>query len=387
MMERAQNINPQRIIWNCEEFGITPELLSIQLKISWDNFEKTMRGEDGITVNQLRKIAQYFRRGLLFFLEKDPVDEEIIHTLQFRTLTSQKPFLSPELKVLIERVEKQRDIYINLLDDLGVKEDSDWKRYRLPSNSIQEIKESSKQIRNWLELESKETFDTYRSKVESKGIFIILTSGYMGNWKIAKDDPIRGFSLYYPEYPIITIKKQQSERPQVFTLMHELGHLLLHRDGFIDDVNDFYSHQGKERVANEFAGNVLVPDAFLTQIDMSEFPYDEISAYNGYLKDYSKEWAVSTEVILRRLLNEGILENRYYNEYRNWIIGLQPKSQRSGSRTTRYKEPIRMFGIPFVGTVLNAFHENHITLAKASTYLDNLKISDIHKLEKMHGSI
>ena len=387
IMERAQNINPQRIVWSCQEFGITPDILSTQLKISRENFNKTLNGEDGITVNQLRKIARYFERGLLFFLEEEPVNEETIHSPQFRTLNSQKPFLSPELKVLIERIEKQREIYLNLLDDLGIEEEFDWNRFRLPSNSIQDIKQSANRIRNWLGFTERETFNSYRSKVESKGIFVFLTNGYRGKWQIAKDDPVRGFSLFYPKYPIITIKKQQSERPQTFTLIHELGHLLLHRDGFIDENEDLYSNQGKEKIANEFAGNVLAPDEYLRQIDLDGFPYDEISVCDDYLNEYCQRWGVSAEVILRRLLNEGILENSYYQKYRAWREGLPQTYLSGGSRTTRFKEPIRMFGVRFVDTVLNAYHENRITLAKASTYLDNIKITDIHKLEQVHGSL
>ncbi len=386
-MERAQNINPKRIIWNCEEFGITPETLAEQLKISRANFEKTMRGEAGITVNQLKEIAHYFERGLLFFLEEKPVDEETIHTPQFRTLTGQKPYLSPELRVLIERVEKQRKIYINLLDELGEDEKDDWTNYRLPSDSIQVIKESANRIRNWLNLDDQETFDTYRSKVEDKGIFVFVTNGYRGQWQIAKDDPIRGFSLYYSKYPIIAIKKQISIHPQVFTLIHELGHLLLHRDGFVDEAKDFYSNQGKEKVANEFAGNVLVPDKFLKHINIQDFPFDEVRRYNDYLKGYSDRLCVSTEVILRRLLNEGLLEEKYYKEYREYVSGLPPKAQKGGNRANRFKEPVKMFGESFVGAVLNAYHENRITLAKASTYLDNLKITDMHKLEISYGSL
>lgn len=386
-MERVQNINPQRIVWNCKEFGITPEILAEQLKIPWTNFEKTMRGKEGITVNQLRGIAHYFERGLLFFLEENPVDEETIHTPQFRTLTGQKPYLSPELRVLIERVEKQRKIYISLLDELGEDEKDDWTNYRLPSSSIQDIKESANRVRKWLELSNKETFDTYRSKVEDKGIFVFVTNGYKGQWQITKDDPIRGFSLYYSKYPIIAIKKQISVRPQVFTLMHELGHLLLHRDSFVDEEKDFYSNQGKEKVTNEFAGNLLVPDEFVRKINMQDFPYDDVKRYNDYLKEYRECWCVSTEVILRRLLNEGLLEERYYKEYREYVSGLPPKAQKGGSRVNRFKEPVKMFGEPFVGAVLNAYHENRITLAKASTYLDNLKIIDLHKLEKSYGSV
>ena len=384
-MERVQNINPQRIIWNCEEFGITPETLAEQLKISWANFEKTMRGDEGITVNQLKEIAHYFERGLLFFMEENPVDEKTIHTPQFRTLTGQKPHLSPELRGLIERVEKQRNIYINLLDELGEEEKDDWTNYRLPSDSIQIIKDSAARIRNWLTLEDQETFDTYRSKVEDKGIFVFVTNGYRGQWQIAKDDPIRGFSLYYPKYPIIAIKKQISVQPQVFTLMHELGHLLLHRDGFVDEDKDFYNNQGNEKVANEFAGNVLVPDGFLGRINMQDFPYDEVTRYNDFLWEFSKRWCVSAEVILRRLLNERLLDENNYKEYREYVSGLPPNGQKGGNRANRFKEPVKMFGKSFVGTVLNAYNENRITLAKASTYLDNLKITDMHKLETSYG--
>ena len=46
-----------------------------------------------------------------------------------------------------------------------------------------------------------------------------------------------------------------------------------------------------------------------------------------------------------------------------------------------------MFGDPFVKTVLDALHAKKITLARASTYLDNLKVSDVHKLESRYAGI
>ena len=41
-----------------------------------------------------------------------------MHTPQFRTLANQKPELSAKLKALIERVEKQREVYLSLREDL-----------------------------------------------------------------------------------------------------------------------------------------------------------------------------------------------------------------------------------------------------------------------------
>ncbi|SEH55241.1 hypothetical protein BAZSYMB_V2SCAFFOLD00054_4 [Bathymodiolus azoricus thioautotrophic gill symbiont] len=41
-----------------------------------------------------------------------------------------------------------------------------------------------------------------------------------------------------------------------------------------------------------------------------------------------------------------------------------------------------MFGRPFVYAVFDSLHNQKITLAKASTYLDNIKISDVRQLEQ-----
>ena len=382
-MDRIRNINPKRIEWSCDEYGITPEILASQLKISMANLEKTMEGREGLTVMQLQKIAKYFQRGLLFYLEEQPVKIETLYTPQYRTLTNKKPHLSPDVKALIERIEKQRQTYLSLLEDLEISDKPNW------SNSIQElrlittgdIKNISNQVRSWLGMTRSENFASLRTKVEDKGAFVFITNGYNGQWQIAKDDPIRGFSVYYPDLPIIAIKKQESDYPQAFTLMHELGHLLLHMESYIDDREDLNSERGHEKVANEFAGNVLVPDDFLKEIEISKLP-SGVNDYDQFFTRFSRQWGVSTEVVLRRLLNEHYISNKSYNEYRDWKNDQPIKSKSGGNRTNRFKEPLKMFGAPFVSAVLNAYQENRITLSKASTFLDNLKIKDIHKLER-----
>ena len=84
---------------------MTPADLASELGISASSIERLIAGEDGISFNQLHKIAEYFGRGILFFLESGPVDEEKVHTPQFRTLANQKPQLTFDLKKLIERVK------------------------------------------------------------------------------------------------------------------------------------------------------------------------------------------------------------------------------------------------------------------------------------------
>ena len=376
-MERIQLINPDRIAWCCADHGITPEMRASELDIAKVSMERVMAGEAGLTFGQLRKIADYFGRGVLFFLETTPVSDELVHTAQFRTLANQKPELSAKLKGLIERVEQQRAIYLNLRDEL---KDSEHPQFTPPDVAGLEIPEAARVAREWLQLGATNDFDTYRAAVENKGILVFRSNGYHGKWQIAKESPILGFTLYDANCPVIVIKKR-FETQQAFTLMHELGHLLLHKTSSIDDEQDFQSHDGREREANAFAGHLLVPDDFLNQISDADRPND-VSRFDEWLETSRKGWGVSGEMILRRLLDAGRLSTGQYAAYRQWLGATVTLSADRGSRLYRHREPKHVFGNTFVRTVLDALDNRHITLAKASTYLDNLKISELHQLER-----
>lgn len=381
-MERIQSINPDRIAWCCADHGITPDQLASELGIAAATMEHAMAGE-GMTFNQLRKVAEYFGRGILFFLEDGPVDEAQVHTPQFRTLANQKPELSAKLKALIERVEKQREVYRSLREDL---DEADRPRFNPPDVFQQDPREAARIARQWLGLDDQNSFDTYREAMESRGVLVFRSNGYNGKWQIAKENPILGFSLYDPTCPVIVVKKLDWEPRQSFTLMHELGHLLLHKTSSIDDERDFQSHRGQERGANAFAGHLLVPDTFLASIQDAERP-DDVSQYEEWLAQPRKAWGVSGEVILRRLLDAGRLPQNQYEAYRQWRAQEVVTQEAGGSRKYRNREPKHIFGDTFVRTVLDALYAKHITLAKASSYLDSLKIKDLHQLERHYAGL
>ncbi|MDP2828921.1 MAG: XRE family transcriptional regulator [Sulfuricellaceae bacterium] len=382
-MERIQSINPERIAWCCADLGITPGELAAETGVSASTLEHVMAREDGMTFNQLRKIADHFGRGVLFFLEEGPVDEAQVHSPQFRTLANQKPELSAKLKALIERVEKQREVYLSLREDL---DDADRPRFSPPDLPRQDLREAARIARLWLGLNDQNSFDTYREALESRGVLVFRSNGYNGKWQIAKQNPILGFSLYDLACPVIVVKKQDWDTRQSFTLMHELGHLLLHKTSSIDDERDLQSHRGHEREANAFAGYLLVPDAFLVGILDAERP-DEVSQYDYWLERQRKAWGVSGEMILRRLLDAGRLPQSQYEAYRQWTAQSVVVQSEGGNREWRHREPRHIFGDTFVRTVLDALYARHITLAKASGYLDNLKIKDLHQLERYYAGV
>lgn len=351
--------------------------------IAMANFEKLLAGEPSLTFNQLKKVAEYFGRGVLFFLEQTPVNEAAIHTPQFRTLANQKPELSARIKTLIERVEHQRTVYLALREEI---DDGSHPHFVPPRLDGLTPKQAAATARAWLGLGASNDFNDYRRAIEAQGLLVFRSNGYNGKWQIAKESPILGFSLYDPDCPVIVVKKQAADAQQVFTLMHELGHLLLHRSSSIDDDEDMHARGGREQEANAFAGYLLVPDDFLPIISDRERP-DDVALYDDWLAEYRKNWGVSSEVLLRRLMDSHRLSRDLYAAYRQWRNALHVEDKDGGNRAYRHREPKHVFGDVYVRTVLSALSGKRISLAKACNYLDNLKVKDIHLLERHYAGV
>jgi len=244
--------------------------------------------------------------------------------------------------------------------------------------------ETAATVRAWLGLgtnpNEQRDFALYRTALEAKGVLVLRSMGYLGAWRFPPDSKVLGFSLFYETCPIIVVRKQSAEPRQTFTLMHELAHLILHRKSSIVVENNLWARQGIEREANAFAGQILVPDVFLNQISTA-VPAN-VQGYEDWLQKYRTNWGVSTEVILRRLVDFGRLSNAQYEAYREWKRSQPtPPVEEGGNRAYRHREPIHVFGQRYVRTVLDALNSQRITLHKASGFLDNLKIGDLHKLE------
>jgi Zn-dependent peptidase ImmA (M78 family)/transcriptional regulator with XRE-family HTH domain len=381
-MERIQSINPDRIRWGCADRGVTPDQLAAATGMPASTLARTLNGEEGLTFRQLQEVARYFNRGVLFFLEPGPVNEDQLRSPQYRTLANQKPGVDPKVKALVERTERQREVFVGLREELGMSDALPFSPPLLPENDDQS---AAALARAWLGLQNENDFDSYREAVENKGILVFRTNGYAGSWQVPTESPICGFSLYHEIWPVIVVRKQEAPTRQAFSLMHELGHLLLHRASMIDENQDLYSHQGREQEANAFAGQLLIPNEFLTQISDAQRPAD-VARFDDWLAPQRRTWGVSGEVILRRLLDVGRLSNTVYQSYREWVSN-RPMPVRGGGSRYRFREPKEIFGDRFVRTVFDSLSARNITLVGASRYLDNLKIEDIHRLERLYARL
>ena len=76
---------------------------------------------------------------------------------------------------------------------------------------------------------------------------------------LGKDGPL-GLSITDPEFSFILVNADQLRSRALFTLAHELGHVLNRDDATINIDNDMRARTDEERLANAFAAAFLMPE-------------------------------------------------------------------------------------------------------------------------------
>jgi HTH-type transcriptional regulator / antitoxin HigA len=108
-----------------------------------------------------------------------------------------------------------------------------------------------------------------------------------------------------------------------FTIFHELGHILLHRNkrSFIIDnaAEDLSDHivdpemQQYEEEANRFAADTLIPPRALTEFIQKR------SLTNESIKDFAEQLEIGPGILVGRLQHDGILERHQGNAFKQYL--------------------------------------------------------------------
>ena len=141
-----------------------------------------------------------------------------------------------------------------------------------------------------------EALEIWRNRVEEKGIYVFKDA--------FQDDFVDGFSLVHDEFPVIYLNNSRPHVRQIFSLFHELAHLLLRRNGITRGIK--IGGEKIERFCNRFAAEFLVPSADLeTRLDFPD--YDDTAIW-----ELASDFKVSRPVILLKLIDQRILKPADY---------------------------------------------------------------------------
>jgi Zn-dependent peptidase ImmA (M78 family) len=213
---------------------------------------------------------------------------------------------------------------------------------------------------------------SWRDVIQNKGVFVFKDS--------IKQKEVSGFCLTDRVFPIIYLNNSLHENRQIFTLFHELAHILLNANGltkqddrYIDDLNE--EQRKIEIFSNRFAGEFLVPTEDFAQFTKN-IPDDQT------IEITSRRYKVSREVILRRFLNSGVIDKSFYllkvSQYQNDTV--RKKNKVEGSGGDYYATQAAYLGSQYLKLAFSKYHQGRVSLEQLGDCL-NIKPKFIDKIE------
>jgi Zn-dependent peptidase ImmA (M78 family)/transcriptional regulator with XRE-family HTH domain len=327
------------------------------------------------TVAQLRKAAHVYRRPLaLFFMPTTPAQPAPLH--DFRRLPANSASsLSPELLLEMRRARRRRAISLDLLGELG----RGVPEVALRAGLEDDPEAVATRARGWLDVtleEQTEWVGAYEAlngwiaAFEAHGVLVFQTGD------VALDE-MRGFALNERRLPVIVLNAKDAPRGRVFTLVHELTHVLLSGGGVCDPLRvGAHARTPDERVevfCNRVAGAVLVPSHALLDDPLVSMRRGPREWDDHAFQQLSGRFAVSQDVVLRRLLILGLTSEAFYerkrHEYLAQYRALDARAREREGFAPLFRVALRDNGRAYTRLVLDALEQERITPADVTEYL------------------
>lgn len=373
-------INPRILQWARERSGFSYG----ELSKAFVKFEDWEKGDAMPTYSQLEGLSEKLKIPIAVFFFPDPPSEEPLRN-SFRTLPDTEFNQIPPSMLSVLR--KAKSMQINL-EEIGEVEQISQRKMLAdlsfdPQTSIEEIANSVRDYlavsvedqKKWKNLDS--ALKAWRHIFSVNGIFVFKDA--------FKANEYSGFCLYDESVPIIVINNTTSKTRQIFTLFHELAHLIFRTSGvdkFEDNYLEYLDSNSKriEVLCNKFASVFLVPDQDFTSL------IEGVRLDENYVVEIANYFKVSREVILRKLLDMGLVGQRYYEEStRKWHLEFI-KSRKGGESDAGnfYNTRIAYLGRDYIDLALKQYHQNRIDESQLSNYL-NIKPKHLEKFQENYS--
>lgn len=367
-------VKPELLAWARTSAKLTEAALAKKVDVDAATIFAWERGDGAPTIPKLRQIAQACRRPLLvFYLPEPPKDFSPIRDYR-RLDPSLAPSDSSALALEIRRAQERREAALELARLLGESPPPNGLHAdaKDPANAAAEVRtqldvpvgtqmgwrDSGKALRNW------------RATLERFGILVFQMS------RVAVQD-VRAFSIGASPFPVIVVNGADSDNGRVFSLMHELGHVLLGEGGQCRVRREDEGPDATGRVeafCNAFAGELLVPAAAITAHSLVR-GHSEKRWTESDLEELAKTFSVSRVVIARRLLSLGRASQRFYQDVHDKYATLEqarPKPKKKAGKEggpDYYRVQVATLGRSYIRLVFSGLAERRISELDAAGFL------------------
>lgn len=365
-------VTPVLITWARERAGYSIEEAAEKFKkiAAWE------AGESHPTYPQLEAMADTFKVPVaVFFFPAPPSVPPIEET--FRTLPeAELAQLEPRVKLLLR---KAKALQIALAELNGGRNPAPRLITRdLTFAATTPAATMAAAVRSYIGITIEEqtqwpnvdiALEKWRQRFADVGVYVFKDQ--------FRNSSFAGFCLTDDEFPIIYVSNTSAKARQVFTLFHELAHLLFHTSG-IDPESEAYigrltgEPRRIEMLCNRFAGAFLVPrDALAVALRGRSLDADAI-------REMARHFNVSQLVIYRRLLDAGQIDQETYDAAHQRA---QERPAPASAGGDYYNTQLAYLGRPFVAMALKRYHQQRITEEQLADYL-NVKPRNLATLEE-----
>jgi len=358
-------ITPTVVTWARERAGYSIEDAARVFKkiAAWET------GEALPTYSQVEQMAEKFKTPVAVFFFPEPPGVPPIEK-SFRTLTAEDFAAIPRTVRLFLRRGQAMQINLAELND-GKNPATGLITRDLQISPNATLDQIADQVRSYLGISIQEqtswrnvdeALEAWREVFASRaGIYVFKDAFHAPNYF--------GFCLYDDEFPIVYVNNSSAKSRQIFTLFHELGHLLFHTSG-IDIIDDsFLNHidgteQKIEIICNGLAARVLVPDNVLDQM------LKDLKIGREAATMLANHFCTSREVIYRKFLDRGLINtNEYEAAAKEWTAQIKPKEPGSGNY---YNSHRAYLGQRYIDLAFTRYYQQQFDRGQLAEYL-NLK--------------
>jgi Zn-dependent peptidase ImmA (M78 family) len=227
--------------------------------------------------------------------------------------------------------------------------------------------------REWGAPDGDDALKVWRKAVEAAGIFVFKDT--------FKQRDISGFCLAHPELPVVMINNSTAKTRQIFSLLHELTHVLTHRraistfdDAPLDRLTP--NEQRIERFCNRIAAEVLIPGHEFATL-MRGLPENIEALTSEEFAALAERYRVSREVILRRFRDADRVSQAFYEgRKREW----DGQREKDGSGGNFYLTKGSYLSERLMSEVFARYGRRQITVDEAADYI-GVKPKQVDELE------
>lgn len=386
MAEYINGINPEILKWARERSGFSLEAAAKALNKEKSFIVECESGQRTMTYVQLEKLADKYKRTVaLFFLPNPPEEPKLDEKLALRSADVKK--LKPKTLFLFRQAYSRQLSLMELNNQKKPTEELIFRDLQFTTsnntlnekNAIQLAEKCRDYLKISIEMQSnwsneKVALESWRHHIQEKGIFVFKDA--------FKDDLVDGFCLLHNEFPLIYLNNSRPSVIQIFSLIHELGHVLVGENGITPDITGTIKRKSKdiESFCNQFASEFLVPiKDFKKRINYSEINDETIHNLTKYYK-------VSPHVILLKLIKIGVLSQKTYkkkvrnlvDQYENYKRNEESNKVLGGA--DYYNTLLSYLGDKYTSLAFEKYHQELISIEKLADYL-NVKAKHIKELE------